>query len=1215
MRAAVASVLVLVLVPGIADAVAPGEPEPWGPIASLGLPVHLNAYKVAWRPDGSSALVVSGRAADPSTGAVAQARVYSYDARSETLTAIYDAAGAQAVDVAWDHEGRYALVATTSHPILKFDPRTRTLADVWDAGSWIGDPALATFAGARVAFHPSGVAYLSGSALLRLDGDRIEAVAARSERLFRAIAWHPGGEYGLVSIAERDADGLVVPGRIYRIAAATHALSFVATYGSDPHRSEVHGFAFDAENDRFLAFGNDGGRGTILAIDSSGQSLPAFADSSFPMLRDLEFGPDGRSAIAVGGFGNEILRRDGDRFVPADTPAFSHRATLLYDAAWSPEGEKVIVAGFGGILFASELGETSEAQGLSVALAASAGLVGIPLVAALWVGARRRGVAIAGLVLALVAPVVAPALASPPRPQAALEGVAAAFPLPAVPGVTIGRVGASPRVAGEQAAADAMAYEMRWLYMNEPVQHDTLGTVLEPDGQSTAALGVPLYNCVYSYGRNVDFCPQRDPYAWWDIAPGCTNPLSGQRQMNGECGLRTVGVAGLGRGRFGVVQEAAEHRRLDFFDMRFFQGAKIEPEFRPITLDLGLGGAAGAGIFNAWFGTFHDRNGNGVVDDLGQSSPATSPNPRNEFKWAGDQCGADEGVRHRGECRNVNQNMTRYAYLTECVDWHWHAGGWLGSGSYHCHRYEQRVVEYKTYEGGPLSVDVWTIPPSNPASTDLRVPHPIPDFTLSDHSGESDNLRRGWFQRAGASPILHYDDSVLTTLTTVAIVHVVDRFDWDGGIRYVDVDHYVTAGGWDGVFTGFAYPTVANLADFASDRVSTLNEEAAQPCSSRSLDVSDRDACGTAVALAHHGFSHEPNTPNDAYPGARYLAVGCPDDAWMRHRGACNDYTGYATPRLFADAQFFVPAAWTASGALASHTFAPPADGNVLAPGNPALPPGLVAFRARVGLWQDLPHTVVEERLNLTTLAPERSTYALPADGWIGNVVETTGTWESKGYNNSLDAERCQIPRLAPDERHPYAWCHPDLDGAIVDGNGYAPLAAEPQPAPPEFASAAGRVANTLILEITPEPTPNDPREGPYFDRPTILIRDYRTAPIDRLRSDDVDLRLNGVFGVIDGVVGVFEDWTGRSGVIKLRLELVDPATGLYESRDALFTNDDLARSPALFTTLDAIDEATLDLVETDPRRGRALFTTLDAIDEATLDAVVDFDRYDPATP
>ncbi|MCA1814780.1 MAG: hypothetical protein LC624_12700 [Halobacteriales archaeon] len=155
-----------------------------------------------------------------------------------------------------------------------------------------------------------------------------------------------------------------------------------------------------------------------------------------------------------------------------------------------------------------------------------------------------------------------------------------------------------------------------------------------------------------------------------------------------------------------------------------------------------------------------------------------------------------------------------------------------------------------------------------------------------------------------------------------------------------------------------------------------------------------------------------------------------------------------------------------------------------------ALEPGAYQMRGFVGAWRDEAQAMDEQTIDLAasaaagTIVLDEDAYLLPPDGWVGNIVNTTGTYHSRGYGEA----DCAIGGASGP--HAFAVCNPYLDGdaARVDaaqgaGQGAGIALADPQdPSSPELLAPAPP-AEPYTFVLTPA--------GGVWAFPVLVWRDF----------------------------------------------------------------------------------------------------------------------------
>lgn len=222
--------------------------------------------------------------------------------------------------------------------------------------------------------------------------------------------------------------------------------------------------------------------------------------------------------------------------------------------------------------------------------------------------------------------------------------------------------------------------------------------------------------------------------------------------------------------------------------------------------------------------------------------------------------------------------------------------------------------------------------------------------------------------------------------------------------------------------------------------------------------------------LLNPGLAHEPNTPWDAYPWAAFASTPSASgdhNSYTRYQEQVYDGSrGRATGHLWLDAHLarvlnpLHPGATSPLG-VSTVEGSTTSEAQLLAApvGGRPLGPGAYAVLGRVGAWRDSP-TVISESVSqsplLTALglaAPSTTTYEVPADGWVGNVVSRTGAYRYKGYQ----PQECVVQAVQGTYEH--ALCDPFLGGTITDPQDYDHSGGEFQAACP---------ASTMWAYLTP---------------------------------------------------------------------------------------------------------------------------------------------------
>lgn len=306
-------------------------------------------------------------------------------------------------------------------------------------------------------------------------------------------------------------------------------------------------------------------------------------------------------------------------------------------------------------------------------------------------------------------------------------------------------------------------------------------------------------------------------------------------------------------------------------------------------------------------------------------------------------------------------------------------------------------------------------------------------------------------------------------------------------------------------------------------------------------DTSRSSECPTApvaqiigqlkYSVLEPGHAHEPNEAGDIEPGAVFRAfppsAGPPNRGDQAFMGWLNDYRHYAaSPRAWVDVVdqpgLFTTLAWGPPGGycivcvVGPPTSLPAVPLKVREAGehDRSLPPGAYIFHGAVGAWKDkswphdevvydVPATVTDPLGVLNALGPATRQYVYTSgpDGWVGDVVETTGTFVYRGYG----PETCTI--AGESRSRPWAECHPYRDGNGPQPQDYTVSGAS------EFFGASNGVDNTnaawkVVLR---------PASG-RWDFPVFVWRAFDTWQV--------------------GDQAAIEDRTGTEGPIELPLGL-----------------------------------------------------------------------------
>lgn len=596
------------------------------------------------------------------------------------------------------------------------------------------------------------------------------------------------------------------------------------------------------------------------------------------------------------------------------------------------------------------------------------------------------------------------------------------------------------------------------------------------------------------------------------IAPGCYEDSG--RRPSGLCGLWTVGVAGVPvpwhllprcltvcpvEGMSGNAAPGAftptKLAKVRFLDAhhtahvfaagshnielnRKFDDTGLRAHARAVDSHLGQDFIAGAMGLWAWHGRWQDKNGNGVIDSFYNDPQQAQPlAPWEEFAWFGN-CLKFSGLPNP---RSVDVGFC--AYDTEAAaggttrmlgflfpgNHHALCGGTIGLGT-DCFAHPadlpgRQVVHLLAASGIPSTFFApWRIEDLDPVD-EAYFGDPLlgpqgsvaPDQEFSDRTGDPSLGTREWVYGLGW-PAWFYDQSLLVGLVQVTTVGCqADAANPNrvlmGTCRFADVDAFRAASPTlEALLQDQLEPALRSHWVFARDNWPALSADVGG-LPFRELTRASPLTGPLDDAAYNPGWSHEPNTPLDQFPGARFNARGCPGPSTELHHGWCNDYAPHrAGPHAYGDL-LAIRLLYTnqpiglgncilcvSGGGLATNYAGEAPAGSpaplVHAPGDHRrmLGPGQYAFGGFFGAWHDRAQTWEEQHFDLATLATVPRAYLAPPDSWVGNIVNATGT-------SSFPSERCTTDQ-GPGP-WPYAFCHPYLDGNLENpqefGYGEAP--------------------------------------------------------------------------------------------------------------------------------------------------------------------------------
>jgi hypothetical protein len=720
-------------------------------------------------------------------------------------------------------------------------------------------------------------------------------------------------------------------------------------------------------------------------------------------------------------------------------------------------------------------------------------------------------------------------------------------------------------------------------YHTLPTEHDGLGTVLEPDRACTTVLSGRGSNlCSKMMDTNLDGFAEPDSGAPSGkfLAPGCTSQAG--RELQGLCGLSTTTGTGIGIDQgYGPGITGKGARTVRFLDARAspVATAGVGPPIRVDSdgkvrdsgaqaalgsVDLVKPVAPGPQSVWAWYGTWSDRNGNGIVDHLGAGN-GNGVSTANEFVWNG-RCAQGpsdpDGGPATPSCAPDPDRPTAVAFVYP-GNHHGSCGGMVDPLGITCAIVPADAPGRQAVAAGDV-----LLPNAFPltgcstffytglatgcanrigeidAEDEVGFGDPllgeqqslVPDGVYNDATGASNSSDRNLFYGMGW-PTWFYDDSTLITVTFVSALGCpVDVTNPNrvvlAGCRFVDIDHY---GGINPTTEDLLTKTVKPVA--RSNWV-TVRDGAFAPAASIA-QMAGSNAAPEAAAIAgtqddalfNPGWSREPNAPGDSYPGATRAPCTGPDAGERTHRGWCNSYADYRSGRMpWTDMQAakttvaFGPVGIGGTCVICTSgtqlDLVPPINmprgGAFPAPAGDhvrTLAPGGYYFRGYAGLWQDRAQTYTETYFDPATLGFRDVSYTRPADGWVGNVVNATATFAYKGYADTACATE------AGTGTHSYAACNPFLDGAVQDPQQAGSLSSG------EWWGRCVPGQTRMTLTLSPE--------GGTWNVPVLVYRDFL------------------------GQTGLqMQDWTGVGTPITMEVRCWpcgSYTTGLYWSQDMVY--------------------------------------------------------------
>src|SRR3989454_2142118 len=267
-----------------------------GTLALIGQPVTTPLRSVAWKPDGSYALISGDFAV-----------LLKYDGTTLTTIPIGISTGFNFWSVSWKPDGSYALVGGTSGILFKYDGVKVTI--ISNASTTI----------LSINWQPSGsYALLVGKSGLALtyDGTIVRSFATGTTFDLDAAAWNPNGVYALIGGLNRTLlqfDGTTV---------AAINTSIV------PPNNAIRAISFNQAGTMALLAGDNG-----MVLTWNGSTLTMLPTLTSSYLYSIGWSPSGMAYI-VGGSGIVLTYTNGILAKLATSPVTT---TQYRGIAWKPQ--------------------------------------------------------------------------------------------------------------------------------------------------------------------------------------------------------------------------------------------------------------------------------------------------------------------------------------------------------------------------------------------------------------------------------------------------------------------------------------------------------------------------------------------------------------------------------------------------------------------------------------------------------------------------------------------------------------------------------------------------------------------------------------------------------------------------------------------------------------------------------------------------------------
>ena len=268
-----------------------------GTLTLVGQPVTTPLRQVAWKPDGSYALIVGDFAT-----------LVKYDGTSLATVPTGISTGFNFWSVSWKQDGSYALIGGSVGLLLKYDGVSVTQ---------ISNPGGTTIL--SMSWHPSGsYVVLSGKSggLRTYDGSTIKSFATGTTNDLNTAAWNPNGQYALIG-------GL--NGVVLKFDGTT--VTSISTNGLTGTNA-IKSIAFNPLGTLALLVGDNG-----MVLTYNGSTLTLLTQVTYSWLRAVSWSTYG-TAYVLGGSGTVLTYANGTEAKLTTSPVTTSQFRGI---AWKPQ--------------------------------------------------------------------------------------------------------------------------------------------------------------------------------------------------------------------------------------------------------------------------------------------------------------------------------------------------------------------------------------------------------------------------------------------------------------------------------------------------------------------------------------------------------------------------------------------------------------------------------------------------------------------------------------------------------------------------------------------------------------------------------------------------------------------------------------------------------------------------------------------------------------